>query len=154
MTESILISWAVARLCIQQCNVHPTFSPRSSIVTSGITKRYVFTCHSSYRLCPSKKKNIRSVLPKWLLSALWYIASWSAFVCNLLKTGSLPSLWPFLPSTVCCWGLVLALPSASISSKDKISFSPRFAEKFNGWDSNWWRQLLWPCAVATDTALW
>ena len=93
------------------------------------------------------------VLPKWLLSALWYIASCKALVWTLLKTGSLPSLLFPLPSTVCCWGLVPALPSAKISSNDNTSFSPRLAEKFNGWDNSWWRQLLWPWAVATDIAL-
>lgn len=92
-------------------------------------------------------------LPKWLLSALWYIASCNAFVCTLLNTGSLPSLRAPLPSAVCCWTLAPALPSASISSKDNISFSPRLAEKLSGCDSSWWRQLLWPCAVATEIAL-
>ena len=147
MTESIRISWAVDRLCIQQCRVHETLSPRSSIVMSvnNIFKSLVYSFYSAKYL-------LKSNAPKWLLSALWYIASCSALFWALLKTGSPPSLWfARLSAVFCC--TVPELPSASISSSDSTSFSPLLAEKFSGCESNWCKQPLCPCAVATDIAL-
>lgn len=83
-------------------------------------------------------------LPKWLLSALWYMASCRALFWALVKTGSSDGgAMADLSPPRCCGCAVPELPSASISSRDRTSFSPpRLDEKFNGCDNNWCRQPL------------
>ena len=54
-------------------------------------------------------------------------------------------------SSICCWPFT-ELPSASISSNDSISFSPRL-EKLSGCESSRCKQSLCPCTAATDIAL-